>query len=63
VVAMAYALCTGEHINAICGGRRPEHIAQSALGADLALTQDQIQRIDSAVDALHEEFGCSTHKF
>ncbi len=63
VVAMAYALCTGEHINAICGGRRPEHIAQSAFGADLMLTQDQIQRIDSAVDALHEEFGCSTHKF
>ena len=62
-VAISYVLGTGAHLNAICGGRKPEHIAQTAKGADLDLTCAQRAAIVAAVDALHEEYGCLTHKF
>lgn len=63
VLAMAYALTWSDHINAICGGRKPEHIAQTSAGADLILPAEIMNQINEAVDALHKEFTCSTHKF
>lgn len=62
-VAMAYALQYAPHIGALCGGRSAAHIAQSAAGADVQLSDAQITQIRQTVDALHEEFGCSTHKY
>ena len=62
-LALSYVLTWGEHINAICGSRKPEHLSQSALGADLVLPQDTMDRIFALVDALHEKYTDSQHRF
>ena len=62
-LAISYALCWDDCINTICGARSAEHIAQSAIGADVPVQKEDMDRIFSLVSALHTKYGSSTHQY
>jgi aryl-alcohol dehydrogenase-like predicted oxidoreductase len=47
-VVLAWELSLGEHVIPIPGARRPESITDSALAADLELTEDEIARCNAS---------------
>jgi len=48
-VALAWVLSRGEHVVAIPGTRRIEHLEANAAAADITLSQEEIARLDAAI--------------
>ena len=46
-VVLAWELALGEHVIPIPGASRPESIVDSALAADLDLTEEELARIEA----------------
>jgi aryl-alcohol dehydrogenase-like predicted oxidoreductase len=48
-IALAWVLAKGEHIVAIPGTRRVEHLEANATAADIALSADEVAALDAAI--------------
>ena len=48
-IALAWVLARAEHVFAIPGTRRIDHLESNAAAADIALSPDEIARLDGAI--------------